>query len=176
MMMSSPAESDVMSPTPGAFRLRWDVFLSFRGTDTRESLIKSLYESLHAHGVRAFRDDDGLDRGDEIAPSLLEAIDDSAASIIIISPDYASSHWCLEELAKICECKRLVLPVFYRVDPSDVRKQLGPFEAGFRSHELRFKNQMEKVEKWRKAMKKVGGVAGFVFNNNRSDPLFLIFI
>ncbi|XP_019433797.1 PREDICTED: TMV resistance protein N [Lupinus angustifolius] len=166
MTMSSPSESDVMSPTPGAFRLRWDVFLSFRGTDTRESFIKSLYDSLHAHGVRAFRDDDGLDRGDEIAPSLLEAIDDSAASIVIISSDYASSHWCLEELAKICECKRLVLPVFYRVDPSHVRKQLGPFEVGFRSHESRFKNQIEKVEKWREAMKKIGGVAGFVFNNN----------
>ncbi|KAK7243137.1 hypothetical protein RIF29_37924 [Crotalaria pallida] len=169
--MSSSSGSDVMSPTPGAFRLRWDVFLSFRGTDTRDTFTQSLYDSLHSHGVRAFRDDDGLDRGDDIAESLLEAIDDSAASIVIISPNYASSHWCLEELAKICDCKRLILPVFYKVDPSDVRKQRGPFEEGFRCHEARFQKQKGKVAKWREAMKKVGGIAGFVFNTSEEHNL-----
>ncbi|KAF3973228.1 hypothetical protein CMV_003337 [Castanea mollissima] len=55
--------------TPGAFRLQWDVFLSFRGEDTRHTFTSNLYSSLHNHGVRVFRDDDGLRRGDEIASS-----------------------------------------------------------------------------------------------------------
>ncbi|XP_061360797.1 disease resistance protein RPV1 [Gastrolobium bilobum] len=167
--------SDVASSSPASFRLRWDVFLSFRGTDTRETFTKHLYDALHGNGVRVFRDDDGLDRGDEIKESLLEAIEDSAASVIILSPDYASSHWCLEELAKICDCGRLILPVFYRVDPSDVRKQKGPFEEAFRSHIDRF--QEKKVQSWRDAMTKVGGIAGWVSNHNSdSDKLIRVLV
>jgi len=149
----------------GAFRLRWDVFLSFRGEDTRERFTKKLYESLHKEGIRAFMDDEGLDRGDHIATTLLEAIDDSAASIVIISPNYADSHWCLDELNRICDLERLIIPVFYKVDPSHVRKQLGPFQQGFNYLEKRFANEKDKVLKWRDSMLKIGGLAGFVFNS-----------
>ncbi|KAL2344246.1 hypothetical protein Fmac_005531 [Flemingia macrophylla] len=161
-------ESDVIAPTPGAFRLRWDVFLSFRGSDTRGSITNGLYHSLQARGVRVFLDDVGLERGEEIAHGLMEAIDDSAAFIVIISQDYASSHWCLEELTKISDSRKLLLPVFYRVDPSHVRHQTGPFQAGFSSHQNRFK---ENVSKWRAAFKKVGGVAGWVFDGSEEDNL-----
>ncbi|XP_057448374.1 disease resistance protein RPV1-like isoform X2 [Lotus japonicus] len=172
-----PPETDVTpsSPPPASFRLRWDVFLSFRGTDTRHTFTKDLYNALHARGVRVFRDDDGLGRGDEIKASLLEAIDDSAASVIVLSEDYASSRWCLEELAKICDCGRLILPVFYRVDPSDVRKQKGPFEGSFKSHAERF--EAEKVQLWRDAMAKVGGIAGWVCQENSdSDKLIRVLV
>lgn len=149
--------------TPASFRLRWDVFLSFRGEDTRDTITRNLYNSLHEHGVRVFKDDYGLARGEEIAPSLIDAIYDSAASIIILSPNYGSSRWCLEELAKICELNRLILPVFYKVDPSDVRRQQGPFKQDFERHQDRFGE--DTVSKWRKAMMKVGGISGWVFNN-----------
>lgn len=122
LTLTTQMASDAASYTPEPFRLRWDVFLSFRGEDTRHTITHSLYDSLHKHGIRVFRDDEGLNRGDEIAPSLFEAIYDSAASIVILSPNYASSRWCLEELGKICELNRLILPVFYQVDPSHVRR------------------------------------------------------
>ena len=154
---------DGVSSTTVAFRLRWDVFLSFRGEDTRYTFTNLLYDSLAKNGVRVFLDNDGLNRGDEIAPSLLEAIDDSAAAIVVLSPGYADSRWCLEELAKICECGKLILPVFYQVDPSDVRRQRGPFEDDFRNHEKKFESH--KVLKWRKAMEKVGGIAGCIVEN-----------
>ncbi|XP_004509915.1 uncharacterized protein [Cicer arietinum] len=150
-----------------AFRLRWDVFLSFRGEDTRECFTKKLHESLKSQGIRAFMDDEGLQRGDHIALRLIEAIDDSAASIVIISPNYADSDWCLKELAKIFERGRLVIPVFYKVDPSHVRKQSGPFEEGFRILEKRFGNQEGKV--WREAMSKLGGIAGLLYDDSNGD-------
>ncbi|XP_022733870.1 disease resistance protein TAO1-like [Durio zibethinus] len=161
----------VVPSTPLSFRLRWDVFLSFRGEDTRHGITQKLYSSLVEKGVRVFRDDDGLNRGDEISPRLLEAIEDSAASVVILSQNYASSHWCLEELARICQLRRLILPVFYGVDPSHVRRQRGPFVEAFCSHENRFGK--ETVMKWRRAMEKVGGIAGFVFTN-KSDEEQLI--
>ncbi|XP_007044430.2 PREDICTED: disease resistance protein TAO1 isoform X1 [Theobroma cacao] len=164
-------DGEISTTTPAALRFRWDVFLSFRGEDTRHSITQDLYSLLTGKGIRAFRDDDGLNRGDEISPRLLEAIEDSAASIVILSQNYASSHWCLEELARICKLRRLILPVFYGVDPSHVRKQKGPFEEAFRSHENRF--GIDKVMEWRKAMETVGGIAGWVFTDN-SDEKHLI--
>jgi hypothetical protein len=152
-----------ISSAPGASRHRWDVFLSFRGKDVRHPFTFNLYDSLEKLGVRVFRDDQGLRRGDEINPSLLEAIDDSAASIVILSPNYASSRWCLDELSKICECRRLLLPVFYKVDPSDVRRQKGPFEEHFIKHENRYGKDV--VSRWRRALEKAGGISGWVFNN-----------
>jgi hypothetical protein len=152
-----------ISSAPGASRHRWDVFLSFRGEDVRHPFTFNLYDSLVKLGVRVFRDDQGLRRGDEINPSLLEAIDDSAASIVILSPNYASSRWCLDELSKICECRRLLLPVFYKVDPSDVRRQKGPFEEHFIKHENRYGKDV--VSRWRRALEKAGGISGWVFNN-----------
>ncbi|KAI9126312.1 hypothetical protein K1719_002733 [Acacia pycnantha] len=156
-------DGHVISSTLGAFRLRWDVFLSFRGADTRNCFTIPLYNALQSRGVRVFLDDVGLNRGDHIAPSLIEAIRDSAASIIVVSPDYASSHWCLEELAEICDCRRLILPVFFNVNPRDVRKQGGPFEDSFEDHKA--KRREEDVLRWRKAMEKVGGIAGFPFSH-----------
>ncbi|OMO57250.1 hypothetical protein CCACVL1_25878 [Corchorus capsularis] len=161
----------VNTTSPAGFRLRWDVFLSFRGEDTRHGITQSLYDCLVENGIRVFRDDDGLERGDQIAPSLLEAIEDSAASIVILSRDYASSHWCLEELARICELKRLILHVFYEVDPSHVRKQRGSFEKAFCSHEKRF--GIDKVKSWRNALETVGGIAGFVFTENSDEKLLI---
>ncbi|CDP00247.1 unnamed protein product [Coffea canephora] len=143
--------------------LRWDVFLSFRGEDTRDNFTDRLYSALDTSGVRVFRDNNGLTQGDQIAGGLLEAIEDSAAAIAIISDNYASSSWCLEELAHIFQSPRLVLPVFYRVDPSDVRRQRGPFEEGFKALEEGF--GVQKVVRWRKAMERVGGISGWVYNN-----------
>ncbi|XP_048440606.1 disease resistance protein RPV1-like [Pyrus x bretschneideri] len=168
-MAGEDDDGDAVSSTAGGFRLRWDVFLSFRGEDTRSTITKSLYEALKSRGVRVFLDDDGLDRGDDIAPSLLEAIDDSAAAIVVLSRRYADSRWCLEELAKICESSRrcLILPVFYQVDPSDVRRQGGPFSEHFSAHELQYGNAV--VSRWRSAMAKVGGKAGYVCNSSSKE-------
>ncbi|KAL3511208.1 hypothetical protein ACH5RR_030609 [Cinchona calisaya] len=154
--------SSSSNSTP-SYRFKWDVFLSFRGEDTRHNFIQLLYNELVRNGVATFRDDEGLQRGEEIAPSLVEAIKDSAASVAVISERYADSKWCLEELAVILECKRLMLPVFYEVDPSDVRRQKGPFEMDFRSHEQHV--SADKVRRWRDGMSKAGGISGWDSKN-----------
>ena len=167
--MADHNDADEAISSSKVSRLRWHVFLSFRGEDTGYPFIDKLYTSLHNEGIRAFRGDDGLGRGDDIAPTLLDAIEESAASIVVISQNYLSSRWCLEELSKICECKRLILPVFYLVDLSDVRNQGGPFfKKHFREHEekvIEKKIEEEKVKKWREAMKTAAGKDGYVLRD-----------
>ncbi|KAF5449754.1 hypothetical protein F2P56_030168 [Juglans regia] len=152
-------EGAVSVSSTSTFRLRWDVFLSFRGEDTRYTFINTLYKSLEESGVRIFK---GLRGGDEIKPVLFEAIEYLATSIAIISSNYASSHWCLEELSKICEYRRLLLPVFYRVNPLDVRRHKGPFEENLRNHEKTYEE--DKVRCWRRAMEKAGATIGWPFD------------
>ncbi|KAJ8760995.1 hypothetical protein K2173_022033 [Erythroxylum novogranatense] len=157
------------SPALAALRLNWDVFISFRVEDTRHGFTKHLYESLKEHGIRAFLDDEGMTHGDKIPTRLLDAIEDSALSIIVISPRYADSHWCLEELARICELGRLMIPVFYEVNPSHVRGQKGPFENDFRNHLERFGK--ESVDKWRRALERVGSLKGFPFDSSKQEQI-----
>ncbi|KAL5843250.1 hypothetical protein ACOSQ4_009208 [Xanthoceras sorbifolium] len=144
---------------------KYDVFLSFRGEDTRNNFTDHLYAALDQKGIYTFRDDERLERGKEISPELLEAIESSRFSVIILSKNYASSSWCLEELAKIVECMdtkiHTVLPIFYDVDPSDVRKQSGDFKTAFDKHEQDCRDNMEKVERWRSALIQVANLAGW---------------
>lgn len=55
----------------------YEVFLSFRGPDTRRGFADYLYTSLIDAGVRTFRDNEELRIGEEIGPELLGAIEQS---------------------------------------------------------------------------------------------------
>ncbi|XP_024172215.1 toll/interleukin-1 receptor-like protein [Rosa chinensis] len=76
----------------------YDVFLSFRGEDTRRTFTDHLYAALVRAGVRTFRDTEGLRRGENIAEDLVEIIQGCRISLIVFSEKYADSSWCLEEL------------------------------------------------------------------------------
>lgn len=106
---------------------RWQIFISFRGEDTRYSFTGFLYDALCREGFITFMDYEGLHIGDQISPSLINAIEASRLSIVVLSENYASSYWCLDELAKILECRKsknqLVWPIFYKVKPSDIRHE-----------------------------------------------------
>ncbi|XP_042517560.1 disease resistance protein L6-like [Macadamia integrifolia] len=155
----------------GTFRTgysSYDVFLSFRGEDTRNNFTSFLNLTLKDKGINVFIDSENLRNGEAIGPSLLRAIDASKISIPVFSQGYANSKWCLLELAQILQCHisncQLVLPVFFYVDPSHVRNQTGSFEEAFREHEKNFEPHI--VESWRKAMTIVGSLKGDVINKN----------
>ncbi|KAK2366008.1 disease resistance protein RPV1 [Trifolium repens] len=165
-----------------------DVFLSFRGEDTRASFTSHLNTSLLNAGIKVFRDDDSLQRGDIISTSINRAIEQSQIAVIIFSKNYADSRWCLDELVKIMECSKsigqVVLPVFYGVDPSEVRHQNGEFGRAFQSLLSRLSNMkglfkvlnfksgspnLEQERNWTAALHEVAGFAGFVVLNSRNE-------
>ncbi|XP_050279016.1 disease resistance protein Roq1-like isoform X2 [Quercus robur] len=153
-----PSSSSIV---PG-WRYEYHVFLSFRGSDTRKKFTSHLYEALKRNGITTFRDDESLERGEFISPELMRAIEESRFAVVIFSKNYASSSWCLTELAKIVECmdkkKLTVLPVFYDVDPSDVRKLRGTFAEAFAKH---LNDNNENVQNWKDVVTKVSGISGW---------------
>jgi len=143
------------------------VFLSFRGEDTRNTFTSHLYAALCRSKIETFIDDSEVRTGDEISSSLSNAIRSSSLSIIIFSQNYASSSWCLNELLEILECyettqtrRQIILPIFYHVSPSDIRKQSGTYGEAFAKHEERFKDTKDKVQKWSAALEQVAGLSG----------------
>ncbi|XP_021819714.1 TMV resistance protein N-like isoform X2 [Prunus avium] len=146
----------------------YDVFLSFRGVDTRNNFVSHLYHELQHRGIKTFKDDPKLERGTTISSELFKAIQESRLAIVVLSQNYASSSWCLDELTKILQCMKsngTVLPVFYNVDPSVVRKQSGSFAGAFAEHEKRFREDIEKVKRWRAALTEVANLSGLDSKN-----------
>ncbi|XP_034896384.1 toll/interleukin-1 receptor-like protein isoform X1 [Populus alba] len=156
-------------PFRGPWQTTYDVFLSFRGGDTRKHFTDHLYKALTRAGIPTFRDDDEIRIGENIELEIQKAIQESKSYIIVFSKNYSSSRWCLDELSMIMERRRtvghLVFPVFYDVDPSEVGNQTGQFGEEFAKLEVRFKYQMERVEGWRTALKEAANMERMVLED-----------
>ncbi|XP_065625117.1 disease resistance protein Roq1-like [Quercus suber] len=144
---ASSSSSSIHPSSTSVCKYEYDVFLSFRGTDTRNNFTDHLYYRLKQEGIFTFRDNERLEQGTEINSGLLRAIDESKIAVVVLSKQYASSSWCLIELAKIVECmdkkKLTVLPVFHYVDPSDVSSESEVIKKSFKisselDHEVPF--------------------------------------
>ncbi|KAL1362167.1 hypothetical protein AAHE18_03G060100 [Arachis hypogaea] len=161
----------IESPLSVEKNWKYDVFVSFRG-ETRFNFTDHLYAALLRHGILAFRDDTRLQKGGPISAGLQQAIEGSQILIVVFSINYASSTWCLRELAQIADCIQIpghtVLPVFYDVSPTEVRRQSGNYEAAFIKHEQRFKDDAEmteQVRRWRAALTQVANLSGWDMRN-----------
>ncbi|KFK38031.1 hypothetical protein AALP_AA3G061400 [Arabis alpina] len=157
------ASSSSSSP-PRTWRYR--VFTSFHGPDVREAFHGHLRKQFSCHGISMF-DDQGMERGQTITPSLTQAIRESRIAVIVFTKNYASSSGCLDELVEIFKCNKHssqeVMTVFYGVDPCDVRNQVGDFGKDFKKTCAR--KPEEKRRKWTKALTKAANIAGEHFLN-----------
>ena len=163
--MASMNNERASSSSSSTHRLTYEVFLSFRGKDTLNGFTSHLYTALDQKGIYTSIHDEKLERGKSISPTLVKAIKESRFAIVILSKNYASSTRCLEELEEIIGCitktGMTVLPIFYYVDPSDIWKQTGTFKQAFDEHEQRFKENIEKVQKWRAILKEMTNTSGW---------------
>ncbi|XP_031380503.1 TMV resistance protein N-like isoform X2 [Punica granatum] len=135
----------------------YEVFLSFRGPDSRQGLADVLYSDMKTAGIRVFRDDDELDIGDEIG-KILPAIGSSKICVPIFSSTFAESAWCLREVERMVEFKKEIMPIFYTATPEDVKLGTELFKKELREHEK--KHGKEQVKKWEEALKVVARIKG----------------
>ncbi|RHN52417.1 putative TIR domain, winged helix-turn-helix DNA-binding domain-containing protein [Medicago truncatula] len=139
-----------------------------RGTDTRYGFTGNLYKALTDKGIHTFIDENDLRRGDEITPALLKAIDESRIFIPVFSIKYASSSFCLDELVHIIHCYttkgRVVLPVFFGVEPSHVRHHKGSYGQALAEHKKRFQNDednIKRLQRWKVALSQAANFSGY---------------
>ncbi|CAH1440559.1 unnamed protein product [Lactuca virosa] len=151
---------------------RYDVFLSFRGVDTRHGFTNHLYNALVHANITTFLDDEDIETGEDLKPELKSAIKSSRASIIVLSRNYAASTWCLDELVLILEqhmtSNHIVFPIFYHVEPTHVRNQQSSFGEAMDKHRQRMEAETDanksklakKLELWNKALSAVADLKG----------------
>ncbi|XP_035846401.1 disease resistance protein RUN1-like isoform X2 [Helianthus annuus] len=142
LMASTSSSTTVMASSSSSDKAcSYDVFLSFRGEDTRNSFTDHLYHKLVQAGISTFRDDEEINRGEELKPEIEKAIKASRSSIVVLSNNYATSTWCLDELVLILqqrrECGHIVVPVFYHVKPTNVR-----------NHKQKFAIKVKTASRW----------------------------
>ncbi|XP_048131591.1 disease resistance protein L6-like [Rhodamnia argentea] len=157
----------------------YEVFLSFRGPDTRNDITDYLHTSMIDAGIRAYKDDEELRIGEEISSQLLQAIEQSKISIPIFSKGYADSTWCLRELVKMVESKNTrrhkIMPIFYDVAPSVVKYQTDHYGNAIVSHANKKWLDNETIDSWRAALNEVGELNGWDFQSmpNRGKGEFV---
>ncbi|KAF3449650.1 hypothetical protein FNV43_RR10381 [Rhamnella rubrinervis] len=179
-MEANPSSSSSSPPAK-----KFDVFLSFRGEDTRNNFTGHLSLALRKIGLfNIFKDDYALNKGKDIGPELIKAIEASQYAVVVLSENYATSSWCLRELAKVVECmgdSGRIRTIFYHVNPShvrnaastDVQKQK---ESGFwKALEEHANNpsHTEYVESWRNALVKVANQSGHPVEAHTDEAIFI---
>ena len=99
----------------------------------------------------------------------MKVIEESRFAIVIFSINYAFLIRCLDELVHIVRCRKdkglEVLPIFYHVDPSDVRNHMRIFAKAFDEYKEGFKESIEKGETWRSTLREVTDLSDWNLQN-----------
>nr|AXU93557.1 RPP4/RPP5-like protein [Arabidopsis thaliana] len=147
-----------------------DIFPSFSGEDVRKNFLSHLLKELNRRSINTFMDH-VIERSCIIADALISAIREARISIVIFSKNYAASTWCLDELVEIDNCSKYfgqkVIPVFYDVDPSHVRKQIGEFGKVFKK--TCEDKPADQKQRWVKALTDISNIAGEDLRNGPND-------
>ncbi|CAL1413207.1 unnamed protein product [Linum trigynum] len=152
-------------------RWRHHVFLNFRGPDVRHTFTDHLYHALVRKGIKAFRDDRDIPRGENITEAIPRAIEESRFSILVLSRGYASSEWCLDELVKIMSCAKEIghqpFPIFYNLSPDQVSNPSGHYKHDFDRYKREY--SYERVHSWLAALAAIADISGWVLSESKSE-------
>ena len=146
----------------------YDVFLSFRGPDVRRGFVDHLYNAFKKEGIHAFLDAHEVKKGEDINVTIKHAIHCSRIRIPILSQDYATSVWCLNELSLIARLQDQdqgrTIPLFYKVCPSHVRhpdRSESPFAQAFQHHQSTGRHSEQQIREWKAALFTVSNISGW---------------
>ncbi|KAB1225621.1 TMV resistance protein N [Morella rubra] len=144
-----------------------DTYLSYLGEKTHRTVTEPLYNALGEKGIHTFLSKGG----NEFSAKQRQAMHQSGINLVVFSKEYCSSlaHGHLDELVEMVNLKNTrdtpLIPIFYDIDPDDVRNQTGPFAEVFDMHENKSQVDCEKVRQWRKALAKAADSPKWVFRS-----------
>ncbi|KAG6664603.1 TIR-only protein-like [Carya illinoinensis] len=137
------------------------VFINHRGPDTRRNISGLLYDHLLRLGLRPFLDYRNMKAGEKLQEKINSAIRDCKVGVLVFSPRYCESLFCLHELALLMEYKKSVVPIFYNVKPSELR--VGDYiydGTGCRISE-------KDLERFSRALEEAKNIVGLRFDSSR---------
>ncbi|KAG0626627.1 hypothetical protein M758_2G138900 [Ceratodon purpureus] len=143
----------------------YDVFLNHRGPDVKAGFIAHLDEALRGAGLNPFLDKESLRKGDPAFTSIDAALKVAKVHVAVVSKRYAESKYCLNELVDMLRSGKPVIPVYYEVEPAQLRwVENGPFAEAFEKHKC--KRPPEQVQEWTLALRRLADITGFCFRSS----------
>ncbi|XP_030466232.1 disease resistance protein L6-like [Syzygium oleosum] len=158
----------------------YDVYLSYKGPDTHYSIVNYLHYWMLGERISVYSEDYDLRSNEGIGEEILQALANSNIYIPVFSRNYASSHWCLRELAHMVKCtleskgKRRILPIFYDVEIDDVKLETDLYKNDLDKHRTNFDHN--EVKSWKEALIEVATMRGFVSKNNSFEEILQLVI
>ncbi|BAT97010.1 hypothetical protein VIGAN_09035000 [Vigna angularis var. angularis] len=173
---SSSSSSSFLKSEP---HFIYDVVINFGGEDIGRRFLSHLHYALLQAQVKTFTSEENGQEGTKLEEHM-RAIAASKIAIIVFSKTYAESICCLIELEEIIECLKtfgqIVLPVFYEIDPLDVRDQTNDFgkALGQTANKSYSGEQLEHaLSRWSRALAIASGITGWDLRNFRHDAEFV---
>src|SRR5690349_17072557 len=134
-----------------------DVFISYRRTDM--DFVRRLDQALRARGKDVWVDWEDIPPGSiDFNQDLLRGIESSNACLLVLSPDYLVSPYCLAELEYAHENNKKLIPVVFRtIDdrmlPSSIANinqiffnKIDSFEAAFEKVIFALENDLSYIQ------------------------------
>ncbi|XP_047147566.1 disease resistance protein RPP4-like, partial [Vigna umbellata] len=107
---------------------KYDVLINFTGEDIHRKFVSHLNSVLSTVGLTTFLHHHNAVKSTHIQEPILSHC---RVAIIVFTQTYSQSAWCLNQLEQIIKWHetyfRHVMPVYYEIQPSDVRLQKGDF-------------------------------------------------
>jgi hypothetical protein len=103
---------------------KWDVFISHASED-KIKIARPLAAALSAAGVSVWYDEFALKMGDSLRASIDYGLANSRYGVVILSRDFFSKHWPVQELnglaSREVNSKKVILPIWHDVSFDEVR-------------------------------------------------------
>jgi len=150
-------------------KLPWmyDVLINFTGDDIRKKFVSHLDSALTSVVFTTFLHHEPMHTQEPI-------MNLCRVAIVVFTKTYSQSAWCLDQLQQIIQWHRTyykhVLPVYYEIQPSDVRLQKGDFGKAFRAtvgQNFSRQAQVACVYRWSHALTKATNLFGWDESNYR---------
>jgi len=150
---------------------KYDVLINFNGEDIQRKFVSHLDSVLSAAGFSTFLHHENAVYPTHIQEPILNLC---CVAIVVFTKTYSQSAWCLQQLQQIIKWQetycRHVLPVYYEIEPSDVRLQKGDFGKAFKAtaHQTFSGEELEDgMSRWSHALTKAADSFGWDGNNYR---------
>ncbi|GLJ36539.1 hypothetical protein SUGI_0734160 [Cryptomeria japonica] len=151
----------------------YDVFINHRGPDVKHTLAAALYKTLTGIRLRVFLDSEELQLGSFLPREIEEAMRSASLHLVIFSQNYAQSPWCLAELSFMLKTGVQIIPIFYYIQPDEVRYAKGVYAEALDRHKKKGRYSLRKLEEWKNALNNVSYNVGHIISNKDDEESLL---
>ena len=151
-----------------------DVFISHRGPETKLALVGHVEAKLRHLNLDVFVDYT-LDKGAEAWQTILAKLRGAHRVLVVLSPRFEESCWCLEEVRVMAKRRDAVLPLFFNRKPGCWDdEQLSKAAVELRQHQPG--TPADIAEHWRQALEDISGISGWMHSSTQQcGPYFALF-